>query len=163
MGKYDEYIKNPPKMRMTVNEDGRQVFNGLFVMPSLVDLDFKFGYQIVTKPFKGDNPPHTHNFEEFLAWYGTNPDDPLDFDAEIHLTMGEELEEHVITKPTIVHFPPGLVHCPLEIVRIGKPIVQIEIMLPPTDGTPGVRTPFFEEDAKVNPYDLVNMVWTPQE
>jgi len=43
--------------------------------------------------------------------------------------MGEELEKHVFTRPTIVSIPEGLAHCPLEVTRVDRPIIQIEIML----------------------------------
>lgn len=156
-GKYDHLVLEPPVMHMTVNEDGRQVFHGIMAKKQHHGCNFTVGYQVVGKPFRGDNPPHTHNFQEFIAWYGTNPDDPLDFDAEIEIYLGEEMEKHVITTPTIVSLPPGFVHCPLNIVRVGKPIVQLELMLPPEDGSDPTRVPFLEEDKGVDPYSLVTM------
>jgi hypothetical protein len=47
---------------------------------------------------------------------------PFDFDAEISLCMGEEMEEYIITQPTIVRIPPGITHCPLNFKRIDKPV-----------------------------------------
>lgn len=162
-GIYDNLVFEPPVQHMTVKEDGRQIFHGFMANERLHGCKFTFGFQIITKPFKGDNPPHTHNFQEFIAWYGTNPDDPTDFDAEIELYLGEEQEKHVFTKPTFVSFPPGLVHCPLEIKRVGKPIIQLELMLPPEDGSDMTRVPFFDEDKDVDPFDLVTIERIPQE
>jgi hypothetical protein len=156
-GKYDQYISNPPHTRMSMKHDGSVVFNGLFVGKQILNYDFTFGHQIVTKPFKGDNPPHTHNFQEFLAWYGTNPDDPLDFGgSEVVFYMGKELEKYVFTKPTVISLPPGLVHCPLEITKIKRPIIQLEIMLAPADGSEPTRAPFFAKDMGFKPQDVMD-------
>jgi hypothetical protein len=162
-GKYDKYVSNPAYTRMTMKADNSVIFNGLFVGKDMLGYDFTIGHQIVTKPFKGDNPPHTHNFQEFLAWYGTNPDDPLDFGgSEVVFYLGSELEKYVITKPTIISLPPGLVHCPLEITKIKRPIIQIEMMLAPTDGSAPTREPYFAKDKGFKPQDVMNFKVTPQ-
>ena len=155
-GKYDNYIHQPPHRRMTMKADKSVIFDGLWAGADLLDYNFSFGHQFVRKPFKGDNPAHTHNFQEFLAWYGGNPDDPDDFGGEVVLYFGEELEKHVFTRPTVVSLPPGLVHCPLEITRVDRPIIQIEMMLAPPDGSPPTREPFFEQDKGFNPMDVMD-------
>ena len=67
--------------------------------------------------------------------------------------FGEELEKYVFTRPTIVSLPPGLPHCPLEITRVDRPIIQIEVMLA---GEGGTREPYFEKDKGFNPRDVMN-------
>ncbi len=134
-GKYDKFIINPPHRQIKAEEDGRIVFDGLFIRYPQLGYNINMGFQFVTKPFVSDNPCHTHNFQEFLAWYGGNPDNPEDFGAEVILYMGEEQEKHVFTKPTIVNLPPDLPHCPLIISKVDRPIVQIEIMLTGDGGT----------------------------
>jgi hypothetical protein len=160
-GKYDKYISNPPHVRMVMKEDKSVIFDGFFVGKQLLNYDFNFGHQFVRKPFKGDNPPHTHNFQEFLAWYGGNPDDPDDFGAEVVFYFGEELEKHVFTRPTVVSLPPGLVHCPLEITRVDRPIIQIEMMLAPPDGSEPTREPYFEKDKGFKPQDVMDFSVIP--
>jgi len=39
------------------------------------------------------------------------------------------MEKHVITYPVAINVPPGVPHCPINIIRIDKPIVFIEVML----------------------------------
>ena len=153
-GKYDKYVAYPPHLQMQMKADKSVIFDGLWVSPQLINYNFTFGHQIVRKPFKGDNPAHTHNFHEVLAWYGTNPNNPDDFGGEVVFYLGEELEKHVFTKPTVLSLPPGLVHCPMEITRIDHPIIQIEMMFAPTDGSPPTREPFFAKDKRFKP-DLV--------
>jgi hypothetical protein len=139
-GIYDKYIFDPPHRQIKAEDDGRVVFDGLFIRYDQLGYNMTMGHQFVTKPFVSNNPTHTHNFHEFLAWYGGNPNDPEDFGAEVVLYLGEELEKHVFTKPTIVSLPIGLPHCPLEVTRVDSPIIQIEIML---TGEGGTREPFF--------------------
>ena len=131
MGKYDEYVIQPPLMRMTVNEDGRQVFNGFMANKGLHGCKFTMGYQIVTKPFIGDNPQHRHNFQEFLAWYGTNPDDPFEFDAEVELFMGEEQERYLHAILENVGFTDSLINRTLEFNRPGSKVKPEKLTVKP--------------------------------
>jgi hypothetical protein len=133
--KYDKYITHPERRQIHAESDGRVVFDGMMVRHGDLGYNMTLGHQFVTKPFLSNNPPHAHNFHEFLAWYSGNPDDPEDFGAEVVLYIGEELEKYVFTRPTIVSLPEGLVHCPLEITRVDRPIVQVEIMLVGEGGT----------------------------
>jgi hypothetical protein len=152
-GKYDQYIHHPPHLRLSLKADKSVVFDGLMIKHDKLGYDFTIGHQFVQKPFRGDNPCHTHNFQEFIAWYGGNPEDPDDFGAEVVFYFGEELEKHVFTRPTIVSLPPNLPHCPLEITRVDSPIIQVEIML---TGANGTREPFFEKDKGFSPTKVMN-------
>jgi hypothetical protein len=135
LGKYDKYLVNPPHIQIKAEEDGRVVFNGNFMRHPQLGYNMSMGFQFVTKPFISNNPIHKHNFQEFLAWYGGNPNDPDDFGAEVVIYLGEEQEKHVITKATMINLPPEFPHCPLMITRVDRPIVQIEIMLVGDGGT----------------------------
>jgi hypothetical protein len=72
--------------------------------------------------FKAAVKPHKHNFAEVLCFFGTNPDDITDLDAEIELWINDE--KHIITKSVMVYLPAGTMHCPLAFPRIGKPIIH---------------------------------------
>jgi hypothetical protein len=151
--KYDRYIFNPPHLRLSLKADQSVVFDGLMIGHQQLGYGFTIGHQFVTKPFKGDNPCHTHNFQEFLAWYGGNPKDPDDFGAEVEFYFGEELEKHVFTRPTLISLPPGLPHCPLAVTRVDSPIIQVEIMLAGSEGT---REPYFEKDKGFSPNKVMD-------
>ena len=75
--------------------------------------------------------PHSHTFDEYLFFLGGNSRDIFDFHAEIELYMGQEQELHIIDKPTIVYFPKGLLHCPMNFKRIDKPILFQKFWLAP--------------------------------
>ncbi len=133
--KYEKLVVNPPHIQIRADEDGRVVFNGNFIRHPKLGYNMSMGFQFVNKPFISNNPIHTHNFQEFLAWYGGNPKDPEDFGGEVVLYLGEEQEEYVFTQATMVNLPPGLAHCPLVITRVDRPIIQVEIMLVGEGGT----------------------------
>lgn len=83
-----------------------------------------------TRQSESGIPPHTHGSHQFTTFFGSNPYDIGEFDAEITIYFGEEREKHVITSPTVVHFPPGLVHHPdAGPARIGKPIYELVLTL----------------------------------
>ena len=58
--------------------------------------------RLITEVSTWIHPAHSHNFQEFIAWYGSDPNNPDDFEAEIEFYMGEEKEKYVFIKPTIV-------------------------------------------------------------
>ncbi len=98
--------------------------------------DVSMGYHCVTKPILF-NETHTHNNEEILCFIGGNPRDITDFGAEVEMTLGAEREKHLITQTTCVSIPANLPHCPLNIRKVDKPIVFLEISLTRSYKAPG--------------------------
>ena len=76
--------------------------------------------------------PHQHDFDQFLCFLGSDPKDLRELGGEIELSLGEEGEKHIITVPTIVHLPPGLIHCPLNYKRVDRPIFHLDIFFAPS-------------------------------
>jgi hypothetical protein len=78
---------------------------------------------LISAPILIDPYPHKHSSDEYLAFLGP-PEDRYDFDAHIEFTLGlgGEAEKIEIDRPTMVRIPAGLWHCPLDFVRIGRPI-----------------------------------------
>ncbi len=64
--------------------------------------------------------PHTHPFPEMIGFFGTNPDDIHDLCGEVELWI--DGEQNIITKSFVAFIPAGVVHCPLNINRIDRPI-----------------------------------------
>jgi hypothetical protein len=85
-------------------------------------------FQYITVPFE-EGPPHKHNAHQLLCFVGSNLEKMSEFDAEIEIALGDELEIQTITSPSIVSIPPGLTHCPLRFKRLTKPVLFIEIVL----------------------------------
>lgn len=95
-------------------------------------------YHCVTKP-KLFDMTHAHDFQEVLCFIGGNPLDITDFGAEVEIQLGSEHEKHIITKTSCVSIPPNLPHCPLNIKRVDKPIIFLEISNTPTYGKPAAK------------------------
>ena len=64
---------------------------------------------------------HKHDYGQILAFVSNNLENMFDFDAEIELYL--EGEKHIINQTTIVYIPGGMMHCPLNIKRVGKPFL----------------------------------------
>jgi hypothetical protein len=92
-------------------------------------------YHCLTKP-KLFDMTHAHNFQEVLCFFGGNPLDITDFGAEVEIELGAEHEKHTITRTSCVSIPPNVPHCPLNIKRVDKPIIFLEISNSPTYGKP---------------------------
>ena len=63
---------------------------------------------------------HTHDYDEVIAFIGTDHDNPYDLGAEAELWLGDE--KHIITKTSLVFIPAGLKHGPLYFLRVNKPV-----------------------------------------
>ena len=71
--------------------------------------------------------PHTHKYHEILLHLGTDPENPMDLGAEVVFHMGPEMEEHVITKSTLVFIPANLVHGWWYIRKVTRPFILFRI------------------------------------
>jgi hypothetical protein len=81
----------------------------------------------ITQPHLMISRPHKHEFPQYLNFFSANPHDSKDFDAEIEITLGEEGEKHIITRPTSVYVAAGLLHGPLNFVKINKPVLFVDV------------------------------------
>ena len=83
-----------------------------------------FGTAFTKMPVDGKEPagpqPHVHPFPELITFFGTNPDDVSDLGAEVELWI--DGAQHIITKSFVAYVPGNVVHCPLVIRNIKRPI-----------------------------------------
>jgi len=63
---------------------------------------------------------HTHSFDEVIAFFGTDPDDPEDLCGEVEFWL--EDEKYILTKSCLIFVPKGMKHSPLVIRRVDRPI-----------------------------------------
>ena len=63
---------------------------------------------------------HSHDYDEYLIFLGTNQKDPKDLGGEVELWLGGE--QHFITKSCAVFIPAGMKHAPIYFKRIDTPI-----------------------------------------
>jgi hypothetical protein len=105
-------------------------FQGASQMP---EAKANFGWNVIYKPYFIDRVTHVHAGDEYLCFLAGNvPDCFSEFDAEAEIYLGKEQEKYVITQPTIVFIPKGLLHCPLEFKKVNKPLLFVMILLTPS-------------------------------
>ncbi len=75
---------------------------------------------------------HSHDHHQFVSFFGSNAYNIAEFDAAIPVSLGEEGEEHIITRPTVLHLPPGLIHGSGKSTgRVGKPYYHLDMSFTP--------------------------------
>ena len=69
--------------------------------------------------------PHTHEWDEVIAFFGTDPNNLHDLGAEIELFI--DGEQNLINETFLAFIPAGIVHCPLNILSITKPVFHFAV------------------------------------
>ncbi len=127
--KYGKYIitemkrnlKLPPYSKQPEDPPGGRANRMLY----LDDEVFKGAFYVSCSWFwKGNDwvaaEAHTHDFDECIAFFGTDPQNPRDLCGEIELWLDDE--KHLLTRTCLVYVPKGLKHCPLIVRRVDRPI-----------------------------------------
>ena len=119
--KYGKNIVSEPK------PGDPHIDTDIIKFPFYVDAEVVSGaYYLMAASFLGTTgqgaPPfeHSHDFDEYLLFLGTNQKDPRDLGGEVELWLGGE--KHVITKSCAVFIPAGIKHAPIYFKRIDTPI-----------------------------------------
>ena len=94
-------------------------------------IQHRINWNYVSQPAVMENEPHSHDFDEFLCFIGSNPADKKELGAEIEISMGKEGEKQVIDTPTVVCIPKGMVHCPINFRKVDKPVLYCNIYMSP--------------------------------
>ena len=89
--------------------------------------DFSLDCGFITEPILMIPAPHQHDFDQYICFFSASHEKMEDFDAVIEISLGEEGEKQVITRPTIVHVPAGLKHGPLNFAVVNKPVLFVDI------------------------------------
>jgi hypothetical protein len=67
--------------------------------------------------------PHNHDWDEYIMFIGTSPEDPWDLGGEVEFWL--EDEKHIINKTCALFVPRGVYHCPFYIRKVDRPFVLI--------------------------------------
>ncbi|MBN1368378.1 MAG: hypothetical protein JW967_10690 [Dehalococcoidales bacterium] len=74
-----------------------------------------------------ENVPHIHEHDdEIIGFFGSNPDDPENLNAEVEIWL--EDERHIITRSAMIFVPAGLKHCPLVLLRVDRPVFHFTVV-----------------------------------
>jgi mannose-6-phosphate isomerase-like protein (cupin superfamily) len=74
-----------------------------------------------------DDKPHTHDHDEIIGFCGNDSDNPHDLNGEIEIWL--EGEKQIITKSAMIFVPAGMVHCPLTLKRVDRPIFHFTVVM----------------------------------
>ena len=67
-----------------------------------------------------EEKPHSHEYDELITLFGSNPDDPKDLCGEVEFRIGDE--EFTIINSCVIYIPKGVIHCPLIFHKVERPI-----------------------------------------
>ena len=81
------------------------------------------GLARITEPDILGSPTHVHPFDQWVYLIGDTINF-ADFDADIEFTLGDEI--YKIDYPCYIFIPKNTKHCPLDIKRVGKPLIFID-------------------------------------
>jgi hypothetical protein len=77
---------------------------------------------------------HVHPFDEFLFFFGYDPQDLSYLGSDLELAMGKEREKHYFSVPMVVAVPKDLPHCPLLTKKVYQPFGHFHLALSPVAG-----------------------------
>ena len=102
---------------------------GAFGEKDLFGIDFSLGWSFLTEPFLMVAESHNHDFDQIIFFMGGDPNNIVDYDAEVEMGLGDTI--HTFNYPACIRIPKGLMHGPLNIKTVNKPIMFIDITLSP--------------------------------
>ena len=97
------------------------VTGGLGEIPESV---LAIGFARITEPVSMGNPTHKHPFDQWIYLIGDS-DNFGELDADIEMTLGDRVVK--INYPCYVFVPKNVMHCPLDVKRVGKPFLFVDI------------------------------------
>ena len=125
--KYGKYIvtelksPHPPEFEEAYSKWAKRI---LWMDNKVVDGAFQMNCAWYLKPptpipdwMKGS---HTHDADEIIGFYSSDPNNPYDLGGEVEFWL--EDEQHIITKSCMIFVPGGMKHCPLILRRVDRPI-----------------------------------------
>lgn len=74
-----------------------------------------------------DDKPHTHDHDEIIGFFSNDASKPYDLGGEIEIWL--EGEKQIITKSCMIFVPAGMVHCPLILRRVDRPIFHFTVVM----------------------------------
>jgi hypothetical protein len=118
---------NPPVSAVGKGRGGRVLYLDSDVVPGAFYMETVWimprqhltGEEIEAAKKRGPGS-HSHEYDEVIAFIGTDTKNLYDLNAEVELWLGDE--KHIITKTSLVFIPAGLKHCPLIFLRVDKPV-----------------------------------------
>lgn len=128
--KYKKYIltelKIPEELQKTAAEYAKRATRILWLDNEVIEGAFHVNCSWYWKSTDEDTAPaHTHDFDEVIAFFGSDPQNPHDLGGEIEFWL--EDEKYILKNSCLIFAPKGLKHCPLRVLRVDRPIFHFAI------------------------------------
>jgi hypothetical protein len=128
--KYQKYIltdlKIPEELKKTEAEYARRATRILWLDNDVIEGAFNVNCSWYWKATETEGTSaHRHDFDEVIAFFGSDPQNPRDLGGEIEFWM--EDEKYILTKSCLVFAPKGLRHCPLRVRKVDRPIFHFTV------------------------------------
>ena len=132
--KYGKYILREPRgegppLRKTTQIRGASINEEVLSASGISGVDCNFNFMGVVEPHLMADPPHKHEYDEFLFFITGDPENAPELGGEVEIGLGENWDKHVITTSAIVCLPRGVHHCPINVKNVDKPFYFGHVML----------------------------------
>lgn len=128
--KYTRYVL-PKATRTSLNLPQRVQYPFVHVEKEMwkdLDVNCNFACSCVSEPYVMPDPPHSHPFDEFLYFIGSDTDNPENLGAVVEIALGEEWKKHTFERTTVLCFPAGLHHAPVYVKKVDRPFFFGHVM-----------------------------------
>ncbi|MCF0141013.1 MAG: hypothetical protein HUJ78_03200 [Mogibacterium sp.] len=132
-GKYDGYIVQELHDPHDGNPDFQAMYSKFAERILWIDEDLVPGaFQMNTAWYHSvpENDPvfpeHSHDEDEIIGFFSSDPMNPYDLGAEIEVAINGE--RRVLTRSTILFIPGNIPHMPLRILSVERPVFHFSIM-----------------------------------
>jgi hypothetical protein len=78
---------------------------------------------------------HSHNADELIGFFSSDPNDPYNLGAEIEVSINGE--KHLITHSSLIFIPSNMKHMPMNIIKVDRPVFHFSIMMDKSYGSGG--------------------------
>jgi hypothetical protein len=122
--KYSKYVvtelKTPDFPREAVERYKTFAERILWLDENVVPGAFQMNCSWYLKKLEKGPRAHTHDEDEIIGFFGNDSNDPYNLHGEVEIWVGDR--QFILTKSTLLFVPGGMKHCPLNLLRVDKPI-----------------------------------------
>lgn len=133
-GEYGKYIVQDLNAPKTGTPEFQEIYNRFAKRILWIDGNTVPGaFQMNTSWYKKVpelNPifeEHSHDSDELIGFFGSDPEDPYDLGAELEVTINGET--HLLTKTSLIFIPANMPHMPLKFNRVDRPIFHFSVVM----------------------------------
>lgn len=128
--KYQKYILTDLKLPENIQEMAAEYNERATRILWLEDFVIKGAPSIISSWYwkateKEGTPSHTHDFDEVVGFFGSDPQNPRDLGGEVEFWL--EDEKYILKNSCLIFVPKGLRHCPLRVVKVNRPIFFLAV------------------------------------